>query len=59
MSGMSRHFTDAELDIARSTDLPDLLTALGYKVQLCIREVPGYTGHQYPVRDRVGMTGLP
>ena len=30
---MSRHFTDVELDLARNTDLPDLLTALGYKVQ--------------------------
>ena len=27
------HFTDAELDTARNTDLPDLLTSLGYQVK--------------------------
>ena len=29
----SVHFTNAELDIARETDLPDLLTSLGYHIQ--------------------------
>lgn len=33
MPSMSRHFTEAELDTARDTDLPDLLASLGYQVK--------------------------
>ena len=33
MTGSPGRFTDAELDTARDTDLPDLLTSLGYQVK--------------------------